>query len=87
MLSEGSIGRAGGHAEDVVALQALKEGSKAAAENGLAVSEEIFGEADARLKRLVVVGDHAPRVTVYAGKVGAVDVRRGYPGRYTESGW
>ena len=50
MLSEGSIGCAGGHAEDVVALHALEEGSEAAAENGLAVSEEIFREADARLQ-------------------------------------
>ena len=68
-------GRAGCHAEDVVALHALIEGSKAAAENGLAVSEEILGEADARLPRFVVVGDNSHRVALLAGKVGAVDVR------------
>ena len=40
---------AAGDVVDVVALYALKEGAKAAAKDGLAISREVIGETDARL--------------------------------------
>ena len=65
---------AGSDTVDVVALHALEEGSEAAAENGLAVAEEIVGEADARLEGVVIVDDHAPWETADAGKSHTVGV-------------
>ena len=52
--------RIGSGIVDVVTLHALVEGSEAAAEHGLAVAEEVFREAYARLQRLVVVGHQIP---------------------------
>jgi hypothetical protein len=69
----------GGSVVDVVALQALVEGSEAAAENGLAVAEEVFREADARLQccsrsRPGLLGSRSgPRVPCRSGRRNAVD--------------
>ncbi len=56
--------RVGSGIVDVVTLHALEEGSEAAAENGLAVAEEIFREAYARLQRFVVVGHQSRRESI-----------------------
>ena len=72
-----SEGRRGGCVVNVVALHALVEGSEAAAENGLAVAEEVFRESDARLQRVVVVGDQAARESILTRKTDAVEVERG----------
>src|ERR1700730_11640071 len=60
--------RVGRGVVDVVALHALEEGSEAAAENGLAVSEQILRESQTRLIGLVVVGDQPFREATYARK-------------------
>jgi len=61
-------GRVGGGVVDVVALHALVEGSEAAAENGFAVAEHVFREANARLDGVVVVLDEAAREAFWAAR-------------------
>src|SRR5580658_9302925 len=59
---------------DVVALQALVEGSEAAAEHGPAVAEQILSEPYARLQRVVVVGYRPVRHTVLPWDDHAVEI-------------
>ena len=66
----------GGSVVDVVALNALEEGSESAAENGLAVAEEIFRESNARLKGVVVVLDEPSRESALSSQSHAVHVVR-----------
>src|SRR5208337_4861941 len=66
---------AGGHSVNVVAGNALEEGPESAAENGLAVAEDVLREADARLIGPVVVVDNALGEVVLIRQAGAVDVR------------
>lgn len=55
-----------GKTERVIALHALKEGAKAAAEHGFSVSSHVIREADARHVGLVEIIDHATRNPILA---------------------
>lgn len=63
-----------GSVVDIVALQPLVEGSKAASENGLSIPEEIFGEPYAGLECIVFVCDETLWLSVSTGEVDAIQI-------------
>ncbi len=73
-----SVGKrcSGGDVVDVVALEPFVEGSEAATENGLAVSEEVLREADAGLECVVVGFDQSRGGSILTGQVNAVQIKR-----------
>src|ERR1700677_4631038 len=66
-----------GDVVDVVALLAFKEGAKAAAKYGLAISKEVIREADPRLVSIPPVFYDPARCPVLAGNLDAVQVELG----------
>ena len=61
---------------NVVTLKPFVEGSEAATEYGFAVSEDIFGEANAGLQSLVVVLDQSSWGSALTSQVNTVQIER-----------
>ena len=76
MVADGLIGerRIQGRVVDIVALDALKEHSKAAANHSLSISREIVGKANSRLPSVVLVLNVATREPTNSSFPDAIEI-------------